>query len=255
MTAVGPPARNPLCERDCDPGLADRGRPHGAACARQLCEIRCAHHIPRQCLPGAGARSKPLRHLLDERKRPVIPVRRHHRAYQLRTLGHLWQGAISSISPSITPPKDDRVYSMSDDDILAFSLEHIRRSFPTLIEKWIPGTTSGGRTMRSRSRRKGYADLVPARNTPLGISDRNHGQIYPEDRGTNLAIRDGREVGAESGCGAIKSGGRSGDCGDSDDVGVVVHFLTEVCKRSSAALPTGMTQRRGERLDEVAKRD
>jgi hypothetical protein len=41
----------------------------------------------------------------------------------------------------------------------------------------------------------GYAKLVPGHEIPIkGIYLATMAQVYPEDRGTNYAIRDGRKV-------------------------------------------------------------
>ena len=41
----------------------------------------------------------------------------------------------------------------------------------------------------------GYGKLIPGYETPLaGVYLATMAQVYPEDRGTNYAIRDGRKV-------------------------------------------------------------
>jgi protoporphyrinogen oxidase len=41
----------------------------------------------------------------------------------------------------------------------------------------------------------GYSKLIPPHDTPLdGVYLATMAQVYPEDRGTNYAIRDGRKV-------------------------------------------------------------
>jgi hypothetical protein len=43
---------------------------------------------------------------------------------------------------------------------------------------------------------KHYSKLIPATETPIGgVYLSTMAQVYPEDRGTNYAIRDGRRVG------------------------------------------------------------
>ena len=45
---------------------------------------------------------------------------------------------------------------------------------------------------------KQYSRLIPAAETPIGgLSICTMAQVYPEDRGTNYAIRDGRRIGAQ----------------------------------------------------------
>ena len=42
---------------------------------------------------------------------------------------------------------------------------------------------------------RGYFDLIPAATTPLnGFYIATMAQVYPEDRGTNYAVREGRAI-------------------------------------------------------------
>jgi protoporphyrinogen oxidase len=87
---------------------------------------------------------------------------------------------------------DDPVWGMSDDEYLDFALGHVRRMFPAFERSWV----REHRTWRARYAQpvteRGYSSYVPSHETPwenATIATMAH--IYPEDRGTNYAIREG----------------------------------------------------------------
>jgi protoporphyrinogen oxidase len=68
---------------------------------------------------------------------------------------------------------EDPVWSYSDEQYVEFALAHLKRMFPKLERSW----------------------LLDHRVTPfVNASISTMAQIYPEDRGTNYAIREGRAV-------------------------------------------------------------
>ena len=94
-------------------------------------------------------------------------------------------------------PADAELYSMSDDALLEFSIPHLQRMFPRFDRSWI----QAHHVWRARYAQpvvvKRYSALIPANTTPLnGLFLCSMAQVYPEDRGTNYAIREGRRVGA-----------------------------------------------------------
>ncbi len=89
-------------------------------------------------------------------------------------------------------PAADPLFEASDEDWLAYCLPHLQRMFPALRRRWI----RGWHVWRARHAQpvvtRGYGARVPARETPVkGVCLATMAQIYPEDRGTNYAIRDG----------------------------------------------------------------
>jgi hypothetical protein len=69
--------------------------------------------------------------------------------------------------------------------------------FPAFDESWV----RAHHVWRARYSQpivvKHYGAMIPARDTPLpGLHLCTMAQIYPEDRGTNYAIREGRAAGA-----------------------------------------------------------
>jgi protoporphyrinogen oxidase len=93
-------------------------------------------------------------------------------------------------------PETDELYGMDDDAVVRFCLGHLQRMFPALTPDWI----LGAHVWRARYSQpivvRRYGALIPAVETPLkGLYLSSMAQVYPEDRGTNYAIREGRAAG------------------------------------------------------------
>ncbi|MES2524227.1 MAG: NAD(P)/FAD-dependent oxidoreductase [Gemmatimonadota bacterium] len=92
-------------------------------------------------------------------------------------------------------PEDAPLYTMSDDALLEFSIPHLQRMFPSFDRRWI----QQHHVWRARYAQpvvvKHYSTMIPDTTTPLpGLFLCSMAQVYPEDRGTNYAIREGRIV-------------------------------------------------------------
>ena len=90
-------------------------------------------------------------------------------------------------------PASDPMFGATDDEIVRFTLPHLRRMFPDLG----PECISAAHVWRARYAQplalRNYGKLVPPPETPVqGLLLASMAQVYPEDRGTNYAIRDGR---------------------------------------------------------------
>jgi protoporphyrinogen oxidase len=93
-------------------------------------------------------------------------------------------------------PATAELYRMPDDQVVRFSLGHLRRMFPQLDDRWILGS----HVWRARYAQpivvRRYSALIPQFETPVqGLYLSSMAQVYPEDRGTNYAIREGRTAG------------------------------------------------------------
>lgn len=93
-------------------------------------------------------------------------------------------------------PESAELFRMSDDEVLEFTIPHLKKMFPAFDRSWI----TRHHVWRARWSQPvvgtHYSRMIPPVETPLGnffIS--TMAQIYPEDRGTNYAIREGRKVG------------------------------------------------------------
>ncbi len=103
---------------------------------------------------------------------------------------------------------DDPAWSMDEEAYFTHALGHLQRMFPDFERSWV----REARTWRARYAQpvteRGYSDYVPPSTTPwVNATIATMAQIYPEDRGTNYAIRDG--IGAAERLLAIPSPARS----------------------------------------------
>ncbi|MCO6387502.1 NAD(P)/FAD-dependent oxidoreductase [Aliihoeflea sp. 40Bstr573] len=93
---------------------------------------------------------------------------------------------------------DDPVWNYSEDEYADFALEHLKRMFPDLDRSWIKEYRMWRSPYAQPVTERGYSQYVPGRATPFDnafIS--TMAQVYPEDRGTNYAIREALEVSEE----------------------------------------------------------
>ncbi len=92
----------------------------------------------------------------------------------------------------------DPVYQMSDDELLDYATPWIERMFPAFRPEWILGAHVWRARYAQPVMVRGYRELIPARWAPLdGLLLATMAQVYPEDRGTNYAVREGRAAARE----------------------------------------------------------
>ena len=85
---------------------------------------------------------------------------------------------------------------MSADELLNYSLPHLQKMFPKLERNWIQNYHLWRARWSQPVVEKNYSMLIPEENGPRdGLHICSMAQIYPEDRGTNYAIRAGRSIG------------------------------------------------------------
>ncbi len=90
---------------------------------------------------------------------------------------------------------EDPVWSYADNKYLDFALGHLKRMFPDMNSSWIKDYKVWRAEYAQPVTERNYSSYVPGQETPFDngtISSMAH--IYPEDRGTNYAIREGRSV-------------------------------------------------------------
>lgn len=90
---------------------------------------------------------------------------------------------------------DHPYFTMSDDEIIASYIPHLKRINPDFDPSWIRNTW----VFRERAAQPiipmNYSERIPALRTPLpNLYLANTTQIYPEDRGTNYSVRLGEDV-------------------------------------------------------------
>ena len=92
-------------------------------------------------------------------------------------------------------PHDDPVYAMTPDETLDFALPHLQRMFPEFRRDWIHRHHVWTARWAQPVVERGYSRLIPETDGPRpGLHLCSMAQIYPEDRGTNHAIREGRAL-------------------------------------------------------------
>ena len=95
-------------------------------------------------------------------------------------------------------PADSAIYRMSTDELKAFAIPHLQRMFPQFEPGWIKAHHAWHARYAQPIVERHYSQLCPARETPLAnLFIASMAQIYPEDRGTNYAVREGRRIGRE----------------------------------------------------------
>ena len=124
---------------------------------------------------------------------PFVGVIEHTNFEQLSTYGGRHIVYLSKYLP-----ETDALYRMADSEMVNFTLEHLARMFPALTKDWVVGAHVWRAQHSQPIVERGYAFLIPPNETPIqNFRLASMAHIYPEDRGTNYAIRDGREQGKQ----------------------------------------------------------
>lgn len=93
--------------------------------------------------------------------------------------------------------RNDPVWALDDEAYLGFALDHLKRMFPALERSWIKDYRLWRAAYAQPVTERSYSRYVPGHETPFtNATVATMAQIYPEDRGTNYAIRDGRKLAA-----------------------------------------------------------
>ena len=95
-------------------------------------------------------------------------------------------------------PASAELYGMADDAVLEYCIPHLQRMFPAFDRRWVMNHHVWHARYAQPIVGKHYSRLIPDTETPIGgLYLSTMAQVYPEDRGTNYAIRDGRRVGRD----------------------------------------------------------
>jgi len=94
-------------------------------------------------------------------------------------------------------PESARLFHLDDQEVLDFLMPHLQRMFPRFTRDWILSYHVSRARYAQPVVVRNYRQLLPSPGTPLeNVFIATMAQIYPEDRGTNYAIRDGRRSAA-----------------------------------------------------------
>jgi protoporphyrinogen oxidase len=92
-------------------------------------------------------------------------------------------------------PVEDTLWSYSDEKYVEFALDHLKRMFPEMEHSWIVEYKVWHAEYAQPVTEKNYSQYVPGWETPFkNAFISTMAQIYPEDRGTNYAIREGKLI-------------------------------------------------------------
>lgn len=92
-------------------------------------------------------------------------------------------------------PHTDRMYLMTENEVLNYALPHLVRMFPEFNTDWIRSFHVWRARWAQPVVEKNYSRLIPPCDGPRpGFHICSMAQIYPEDRGTNYAVREGSRV-------------------------------------------------------------
>lgn len=95
-------------------------------------------------------------------------------------------------------PHTEALYLMSPQEVLDYSLPYLQTMFPAFERSWIKDYKVWKARWSQPVVEKRYSELIPSVQGPLpGLHICSMAQIYPEDRGTNYAIREGRKLAQE----------------------------------------------------------
>jgi len=93
---------------------------------------------------------------------------------------------------------EDPVWLYSDVEYVNFALEHLKRMFPAMDMSWVLDYKVWRAEFAQPVTERSYSQYVPSKDTPFeNAFISTMAQIYPEDRGTNYAIREGRLIASQ----------------------------------------------------------
>lgn len=91
--------------------------------------------------------------------------------------------------------KSDRLYSMGSEELLQEYIPHLKKINTEFDESWIEEVHTFRDEYAQPVVKCGYSKLKPEFETPVqGLYTASMCNIYPEDRGVNYAVRDGKNV-------------------------------------------------------------
>ena len=90
---------------------------------------------------------------------------------------------------------EDPVWKFTDKEYFMFAYKYLKKMFPKMQQSWILDYKVWRSEYAQPVTEKNYSNYVPGHMTPYkNAFISTMAQIYPEDRGTNYAIRDGRKI-------------------------------------------------------------
>jgi protoporphyrinogen oxidase len=90
-------------------------------------------------------------------------------------------------------PTDETLYNMTEEAFFEYAIPFIQRMFPDFNKDWVLDYHVWKEAYSQPLVTRHYSKIIPDFKTPLkGVYINTMAQIYPEDRGTNYAVREGK---------------------------------------------------------------
>lgn len=95
-------------------------------------------------------------------------------------------------------PTDEKLYSLSEEEFFNYAFPFIKRMFPDFDRSWVINYHVWKELYSQPLVTLNYSEIIPPFETPVpGVLINTMAQIYPEDRGTNYAVREGKKMAEE----------------------------------------------------------
>jgi protoporphyrinogen oxidase len=173
------------------PIIADLVEPH---VPREYVEsLRRIRYLANVCLVLELSRSLSGTYWLNvcDDKFPFIGVIEHTNLQPIESCGGRH---IVYLSAYLT--ENSELYQMKEEEIFEFSLPYIKRMFSKFDRSWVRSYYVWKACYAQPVVERDYSQLIPSQEAPVkGLYIATMAQVYPEDRGTNYAVGQGRQVG------------------------------------------------------------
>ncbi len=90
-------------------------------------------------------------------------------------------------------PTDEKLYGMSEKEFFEYAVPYIQKMFPAFDTSWVMRYHVWKEPFSQPLVTLHYSKIIPEFKTPIeNVYINSMAQIYPEDRGTNYAVREGK---------------------------------------------------------------
>lgn len=92
-------------------------------------------------------------------------------------------------------PTDETLYNMTEAEFFTYAMTYIKKMFPAFEDSWVLDYHVWKEAYSQPLVTLHYSRIIPDYKTPLpNVLINTMAQIYPEDRGTNYAVREGKLI-------------------------------------------------------------
>ncbi|MHC4060379.1 MAG: NAD(P)/FAD-dependent oxidoreductase [Planctomycetota bacterium] len=165
----------------------------GSASEEYLAKLRAIKHLANLCLVLELSQSLSDIYWLNvlDPDFPFVGVIEHTNLVPAETYGG---SHIVYLSKYL--PVEAELYQMNKEHVFEFSVPYIERMFPKFDRSWVERYHVFKAPYAQPVVERHHSGNIPSNETPIeGLYIATMAQIYPEDRGTNYAIREGTRVG------------------------------------------------------------